>query len=116
MSDQSNAPDTTANAAAAQTSPPTVPVQIQTFIDGVFSTLIKDEAVVLKPIVTGYLTNIVNNPSAENVVVQSLAFVPAVQAALPNIEATASKDIATALLSFVNTNVPGLIAEVAAKV
>lgn len=81
-----------------------------------FNTLIKDEAGVLQPVAETYLSSIISNPAPDNVVAQSMAFVPTITAALPNIEAAAARDTATALKSFLDAQLPALIASAQAKV
>ena len=86
---------------------------VSTFLDTLFATLLKDEAGVLQPLADNYLSTIIANPAPDNVVAQSLAFQPAVLAALPNIEATAAKDTATALKAFLDAQLPSLVATAA---
>lgn len=66
-------------------------------LDTLFTTLETDELKVVLPVGDTYLANIIANPAPDNVVAQSLAFEPQILAALPNVEATAAKDAATAL-------------------
>lgn len=81
-----------------------------TLLTNLFSTLFKDEAGVLQPVADGYLSSIIANPAPDNVLAQSAAFVPSAMAALPNVEATAAKDSATALKAFIDAQIPSLIA------
>lgn len=83
---------------------------VSTFLDNLFSTLFKDEAGVLQPVADGYLSNIIANPAPDNVVAQSLAFIPTATAALPNVEQVAAKDTATALKAFLDAQIPSLVA------
>lgn len=86
---------------------------VSTFLDNLFATLFKDEAAVLQPVADNYLTTIIANPAPDNVVAQSLAFAPTAMAALPNVEAAAAKDTATALKAFLDAQIPSLVAAAA---
>ena len=70
----------------------------------------------MQPVADGYLSSIISNPAPDNVVAQSLTFQPQVLAALPNVESTAAKDAATALKSFLDAQIPSLVAQASAAV
>ena len=75
-----------------------------------FSTLLKDEAPLLQKPADDYLTSVVNNPAPDNVAAASLAFQAQVLTNLPNEQATAIKDTAAALKSYLDAQVPSLVA------
>jgi hypothetical protein len=67
-----------------------------------------DELKIVQPIGDNYFTAIQANPSPENVVAQSAQLEVAVVAALPNLEAAAAKDVATALKTLMDLEVQSL--------
>lgn len=83
-------------------------------LDNLFANVVKDELAVVQPAADEYLTKIVANPAPDNVIAQSVAFVPSAMALLPNMEAAAAKDAATSLKALVDSLVPSLIAQSAA--
>jgi hypothetical protein len=76
--------------------------QVSDALDTLFTNLETDELKVVLPLGDIYLSNVIANPAPDNVVAQSLAFEPQFLAALPNVEATAAKDAATALKSLMD--------------
>ncbi len=82
-------------------------------LDKLFATVVKDELAVVQPVADTYLNSIIANPSPDNVMAQSLAFVPNATAALPNMQAVGAKDAATALKALVDSLVPSLVAQAA---
>lgn len=82
---------------------------VSDFLDNLFGTVVKDELKVAQPVADSYLNSIIGNSAPDNVVAQSLAFVPAAMAALPNLEATAARDAATALKALLDAQLPALI-------
>jgi hypothetical protein len=89
--------------------------QVSDLLNTLFGTILKDEAGVLQPIADNYLSSIVANPAPDNVVAQSLGFEGQVLVALPNVEAAAAKDTAAALKSFLDAQIPALVASAAAN-
>ena len=71
-------------------------------LQALWTNLEDDELKIVQPVGDAYFTAIVNNPSPENVVAQSAQLEVAVVAALPNLEAAAAKDVATALKSLMD--------------
>lgn len=89
---------------------------VSDFLTNLFTTLFKDEAGVLQPVADTYLTGIIANPAPDNVVAQSLAYQAQALAVLPDVEATAAKDTATALKAFIDAQVPSLVAQASTTV
>jgi hypothetical protein len=94
---------------------------IKASLDTLFTTVVKDELAVTRPLADSYLTSIVTNPAPDNVVAQSIAFQTQAIAALPNIEAAAAKDTAASLKALIDLEAdkltgatPGTTATVAA--
>src|ERR1700733_203306 len=77
-------------------------------LQALWANLEDDELKIVQPIGDAYFTAIVNNPSPENVVAQSAQLEVAVVAALPNLEAAAAKDVATALKSLMDLELQSL--------
>jgi hypothetical protein len=73
-----------------------------------WTNLADDELKIIQPIGDNYFTAIQANPSPENVVAQSAQLEVAVVAALPNLEAAAAKDVATALKTLMDLEVQSL--------
>jgi hypothetical protein len=78
-----------------------------------WTNLADDELKIIQPIGDNYFTAIQANPSPENVVAQSAQLEVAVVAALPNLEAAAAKDVATALKTLMDLEVQSLISTTA---
>jgi hypothetical protein len=85
-------------------------------LNTLWTNLADDELKIIQPIGDNYFTAIQANPSPENVVAQSVALEAAVLAALPNIEAAAAKDVATALKTLMDLEVASLASTSAASV
>lgn len=85
-------------------------------LDKLFATVVKDELAVVQPVADAYLNSIIANPAPDNVVAQSLAFVPTAVASLPNLEKAAAQDTATSLKALIDSLVPSLVAQAAAPV
>ena len=86
---------------------------VSDFLDGLFASLVKDEAAVLQPVADTYLSNIIADPSPDNVVAQSLAYQAQAIAVLPKVESVGVADTATALKALLDANVPALVAKAA---
>lgn len=84
------------------------------FITGLFDNLFKDEAAVLQPVADTYLNGILSDPSATNLVAQSLAYQAQALAVLPKVESVGIFDAATAIKTFIDAQVPALVAQVTA--
>jgi hypothetical protein len=84
-------------------------------LNTLWTNLADDELKIVQPIGDNYFAAIVANPSPENVVAQSVALEAAVLAALPNIEAAAAKDVATALKTLMDLEVASLASTSAAS-
>jgi hypothetical protein len=78
-----------------------------------WTNLADDELKIIQPIGDNYFTAIQANPSPENVVAQSAQLEVTVVAALPNLEAAAAKDVATALKTLMDLEVQSLISTTA---
>jgi hypothetical protein len=87
---------------------------VSDFLDGLFANLFKDEAGVLQPVADTYLANLIADPSPDNVVAQSLAYQAQAVAILPKVESVGLLDTATALKTFLDAQVPSLVAKVTA--
>lgn len=79
-------------------------------VDVLFNNLETDELGIVLPIFDDTLAAIEANPAPDNVVAQGLAFEGKVIAALPNIEATAAKDVSTSLKNLLDLEAQQLIA------
>lgn len=84
--------------------------KITDLLQNLFFIVLKDEIADVKPAAEAYLDSITKNPSAENVVAQSILFQQQVIAALPNMQADAARDVAIALKAFLDAQLPSLIA------
>lgn len=69
-----------------------------------------DELKIVLPIGDNYFSAVQANPSPENVVAQSAQLEVSVVAALPNMEAAAAKDVATALKALMDNEAATLAA------
>jgi hypothetical protein len=85
-------------------------------LNTLWTNLEDDELKIVQPIGDNYFTAIEANPSPENVVAQSAQLEVAVVAALPNIEAAAAKDVATALKTLMDLEVASLTSTSTASV
>lgn len=82
--------------------------QVLTALQTLATTLGKDELTIVAPFADNYFDNISKNPSPENVLAQTTLLETEVVTALPNIEAAAAKDIATALKTLMDTELASL--------
>lgn len=87
--------------------------QLTDALDTLGQNLAKDELSVVLPLADAYFGAIEANPAPDNVVAQSLKLEADVLAALPNIEATAAKDVATALKLLMDTQAAALASSAA---
>lgn len=84
------------------------------FLTNLFTQLFKDEAAVLQPVADSYLTQVLSDPSPDNVVAASLAYQANALAVLPKVESVGLFDTATAVKAFIDAQVPALVAKVTA--
>lgn len=87
--------------------------QVSDAFNTLLTILATDEMKVILPLGDAYLASIIANPAPDNVVAQSLAFEPQILAALPNVEATAAKDVATSLKNLMDLEATSVTAPVA---
>lgn len=82
---------------------------IQASVDTLFSTLLKDEVAVAKPVAVNYLTALTADPSLINAGAASAAFLVNGQAVLPQIGSVAIKDTATSLKALIELEADKLL-------
>ena len=73
-----------------------------------------DALITALPILNGFLTNIQQNPSQENLIAQGLLVEPQLIAAFPNFEAKAVKDLAAQIQTLMNAQAQALMTAITA--
>jgi hypothetical protein len=84
--------------------------QLSVFAATLFGTLLQDESVIFQAPVDAYLTAVKTNPTVETAVAQGVAFQAAVAALVPTGTSAALKDTATLLQTFIDTQIPAMVA------
>lgn len=87
----------------------------KTFLAGLAVALLTDESKVLQPVIDNYTNSLIADPSITNAATQSIVFQTQVAALVPQAGSTAIKDTAVAIKAFVDTQLPALVAQVAAE-
>lgn len=82
------------------------------FVTGLTATLITDEQKLLQQPIDGYLNGVIADPSIVNQQAQGVAFLGAVAGIVPQAGSTGIKDTAMALKTFIDIQLPALVAAV----